>query len=139
MQKRIFLIIFMLIIVIPITGCKAKVPFIDEGKHNTKASVVKRKNLNLVGTYYLTGIKSEHKEYTKKDLEYLKEYKMEVSLELKKDKTAILNIFEVKKDFTYDNYNFFVEGEKLPFLYENNKLMLEQDDQILIFKKKEEK
>lgn len=138
MQKRIFLIIFMLIIVIPITGCKIKMPSINAGKHNTKTSTVKKEKVDLVGTYLLIGMKNKDEKYTKKDLESLKEYEMEVVLELKKDKTATLNVFDDKKKFKYDNKNFYVEGEKVPFTYEDNKLILEQDGQILTFEKEKE-
>lgn len=92
---------------------------------------------NIVGYYELYEMSSDDEDYSYEDLQNLKSLGLEVTLELRDDKTGTLNLFGETMDLTYDNKNMTVDGEYAPYKVDDNKITMEQDGQKLVFQKAE--
>lgn len=92
---------------------------------------------NLVGYYELFEMSSGDENYSHEDLESLKSLGLEVTLELREDKTGTLNLFGESMELTYDGKNMTVDGESAPYSFKDGKITMEQDGEKLVFEKTE--
>lgn len=90
---------------------------------------------NLVGYYELYEMSSGDQNYSHEDLESLKTLGLNVSLELREDKTGTLSLFGDTMELTYDGKNMTVDGESSPYSVKDGKISLEQDGEKLVFEK----
>ena len=131
MKNKVLLSLILLVGIFCFTGCT-----INKNINNKKEikSFINKK-VDLPGTYNLVELQEGKKIYGKNDLKNLKKHGMEVVLELRKDKTGTINIFDKKKDFKYDNNNVFINKDKFSLIYSNDKLIFKKDNSSLKFKK----
>lgn len=92
---------------------------------------------NIVGYYELYEMSSGDESYSHEDLESLKSLGLNVTLELREDKTGTLSLFGEEMELTYDSKNMTVDGESTPYKVEDGKLSMEQDGEKLVFEKAE--
>jgi len=92
---------------------------------------------NLTGYYELYEMSSGDESYSHEDLESLKSLGLNVSLELREDKTGTLSLFGETMELTYDSKNMTVDGEAAPYKVKDGKLTMEQDGEKLVFEKTE--
>ena len=98
------------------------------------AAVLLMNKANIAGTYDL--ISMEQNGESVGDIDKLKELGFTATLELKEDKTGVLNVFGQSQDITYDDKNITSDGQAVPYKFADNKITLEQDGQKMVFQKK---
>ncbi len=139
MKKRLLILLLCIISIINLTGCSMLSKNISNGKKQevTKQSlnISKKKMSKLVGKYELVELKADEDSYLKKDFEKLKEHELGVTLELKEDKTAILDLFGKKQEFKFNNKYFYTDDDKIRYSYHENKLKVYNSEEILLFKR----
>lgn len=139
MKKRIISFLLIMIMVFSLSGCNTtkKIQSETNKKNNTVNKQEKKKiEKNIAGTYTLIEMKGESQSYTKEDLKTLKDNGLEVKLELKEDKTAVLDLFGTKQDLKYDSNYFYSGEEKITYSYDNGILKLVNNNQSLTFELK---
>ena len=144
MKKKILILLLCVIALTSLTGCnlvkkttnkiKNKVKT-EEKTKKKKEENQKKETINIVGKYELVEMKTSEKSYTKEDLESLKSMNLSVTIELKEDKTATLDLFGSKQDFSYDDKYFYANDDTINYTYENNQLKLFNNEESLIFEK----
>ena len=92
---------------------------------------------NIAGYYELYEMSSGDQSYSHEDIENLKSLGLNVTLELKDDKTGVLNLFGETVELTYDKTNMIVDNEPAPYKIEDGKITMEQDGEKLVFQKAE--
>ena len=141
MRKRILILFLCVISIISLTGCSLLSKNISNVKKQkvTKQtlSISKKKMSKLVGKYELVELKTDEESYLKKDFDKLKDYELGVTLELKDDKTAILDLFGDKQEFKFNNKYFYTEDDKIRYSYKDKKLKIYNSEETLILKKTE--
>lgn len=151
MKKKFLIVLLCIIFITSLSGCslidkaknklssKTKINEKVDKKTKKKSSKTKEKKkeeqINLVGKYELIEMKSNDKSYSKEDIQSLKNIDLTVTVELKEDKTAVLDLFGSKQEFKYDNKYFYSNDDKISFTVENNKLKLIRDGEYLYFEK----
>ena len=97
--------------------------------------VLGNKNHNIAGTYDLVGMKSEGEEVSKDDIDLMKQYGLNVYLQVQEDNTGVLNMFGERLPFKYDKENFIINNEICSYSISKEKLTLKMDTEELIFQK----
>ena len=92
---------------------------------------------NIVGYYELYEMSSNSRSYTNEQLKKLKELGLIVTLELREDKTGTIDLFGEKKDLTYDKKNMTIDGKSASYKIENEKIIMEDEENRLVFEKAE--
>lgn len=92
-------------------------------------------NKNIEGYYEIYEINANDTNYSNEEIQSLKKLGLKGSLELKEDKTGILDMFGQRKELTYDNSKMTVNGELIPYKVEGDKIILKQEGEEQIFKK----
>lgn len=118
MKKKVFLSLLVVVSLFFVVGC---------GK----------KDSNMAGKYTMVEMKEGSTSY---NAELLKQLEIEYTLEVKDDKTAVMDVLGVKQNLTYDDKYFTAkddgEDSKISYTYKNGKITLKQDDMQMIFEKK---
>lgn len=132
MKKRLFLVFILFISLFITTGCNTK----KVNKVDNKAKKeVKEEKINLVGKYTLIEVNDGKTKYTKEDFKNLLNYDKEVTLELKEDKTGVIDIFGEKQELKYNNKTITINDEKITFTYLNDTITFEKSGTSLKFEK----
>ena len=141
MKNKLLILLLCIVTIINLTGCSLLSKNISNIKKEkvTKQtlSISKKKMSKLVGKYELIDLKTDEKSYLKKDFEKLKEHELGVTLELKDDKTAILDLFGDKQEFKFNNKYFYTEDDKIRYSFKEKKLKVYNSEETLIFRKTE--
>ena len=90
----------------------------------------------MAGSYELIEMKDSDKNYSKEDIEQLKNYGLNFTIELKDDGTGSMDLFGEKSDLKYDDKGITVDDDTVSYTFEDNKLSLESDDTKMVFEKK---
>lgn len=135
MKKKLVLLLVMITCLFTVVGCdKLEV----NNKSNNKSSVTtKVQDDTVVGSYELVEFGDDGATI---DGDQLKELGLSGSLVVKKDKTAVLKIDDEVESLTYDEQYFMAQGdddsEKIKYTYNDGKLTLSDNEEIMVFKKK---
>ena len=119
----IFIIIGIVLVLIILVG-----GFLTYKRSNSK---------QLVGKYELIEMKTDDNEFSKDDFDSLKDLNMTAILELKDDKTGVLEIFGNVKNLTYDDKTITIDDSDSFYYYSDNKLTIEDKGEKLVFEKTE--
>ena len=60
---------------------------------------------------------------------------MSITMELKADKTGVIDLMGETENLTYDDAYITVDGDKTPYTFENNRITLQEDDTKMVFQK----
>ena len=93
------------------------------------------KTKKLVGKYELVEMKTEDNEFSKDDFDSLKDLNMTATLELKDDKTGVLEIFGNVKNLTYNDKTIIIEDADSLYSFKNNRITIEDEGEKLVFEK----
>ena len=136
-MKRLFILIIILLFIIGLTGCSFMKKDVQknnkESLQTTKISKAKLKK--IVGKYELVKMIGTDKSYTNKDINDLKKKDLQVTIELKDDKTAILNLFGNEQELKFNNKYIYASVDRIKYTYKNNILVIYNSDERLTFKK----
>ena len=147
MKKRVIIILLCIITITTLTGCsvlkkaKNKIHNVIKTEEKTKKKEEKKipekkvEIKDLVGKYELVEMISKEKSYTREDLQALKSVNLTVTIELKEDKSAILDLFGSKQNFKYDEKYFYSNDDIISFTLDNNILKLYNSEESLTFEK----
>ena len=147
MKKRVIIILLCIITITTLTGCsvlkkaKNKIHNVIKTEEKTKKKEEKKtpekkvEIKDLVGKYELVEMISKEKSYTREDLQALKSINLTVTIELKEDKSAILDLFGSKQNFKYDEKYFYSNDDIISFTLDNNILKLYNSEESLTFEK----
>ena len=147
MKKRVIIILLCIITITTLTGCsvlkkaKNKIHNVIKTEEKTKKKEEKKtpekkvEIKDLVGKYELVEMISKEKSYTREDLQALKSINLTVTIELKEDKSAILDLFGSKQNFKYDEEYFYSNDDIISFTLDNNILKLYNSEESLTFEK----
>ena len=118
MKRKLLTLILITVMVFSLAACK--------GSGKSKPSPV--------GTYNISALVEDGEETTAEELEILKEMGLDISLELKEDKTGTIQLFGEEIEITWDNDYINLEGESIPYTFDGTDLVIEQEDSKMVFK-----
>ena len=129
-MKKFLIIVVLLASIFVMTGCKKN----NQVKNNNTNST---KGINIAGKYELHSIDGSKEKYTSDDVNNIKELGYEVTLELKTDKTGVLDIFGEVQNVKYDGSFIYTDEDKIKYTIKKNVLKMYSDNNTLIFNKVE--
>ena len=137
MKKKVVVFLLISIFILSITGCS--LPKIFNNK-NSKVETINKKKEKIkkeelpVGKFSLISMNTNYKKYNEEELDSLKKVGVEVTMEVKEDKTAILKLFNKTQDLKYDENYFYTSDDKISYIYSEGVLKISNDNQLLSFK-----
>lgn len=156
MKKRILIILLMFVVLMGVSGCTfkkssnntsktkktvktEKVEKKKEKKDNKEKKEEEKKNVTLykdivVGHYELIEMSDGETTYNKDELEELKTTGYVITIDFEKEKGK-LKLGDDLNEFKYDEKYIYFNDEKIPYTYEDNKLVLKQEEDTLTFEK----
>ena len=92
---------------------------------------------DIVGTYEIVSVEGEDNSLSADDIEQMKDMDLTMTLDVRDDATAVMDVFGEKTEITYDlgDKTMEIDGQKVPFTYEDKQLEIKQNGSVMIFKK----
>ncbi len=91
------------------------------------------KTKKMVGKYELVEVSSGSLTYSG---DQLKTLGMEITMEIKKDKTGTMTMMGETQEFKIEGKDFVIGDDKAPYTFKDKKITLEQDGSKMVFEKK---
>ena len=92
-----------------------------------------------VGTYTLSGMEEDGEATSQEDLDLLASLGLTVTLDIKEDGTGSINLFGEEMEFTWDEDNIIVDGEKQAYTFDGTTFTMENEGTKMSFTKDESK
>ncbi len=121
-MKRIVALLMIAIMVFALTACSG-----GGGGGSSKPSPV--------GKYTLSGMSENGEATSEEDLKLLESLGLTVTMEIKEDGTGVLDLFGETMDFTWDDDNLIVDGEKQAYTFDGTTFTMESDETSMTFTK----
>ena len=104
-------------------------------KKNSNKDEEKSDNLKqMVGTYKLIEMSTDGRDQSE-DVNTLDNLGLTVKLEINEDRTAKLSMFGDSTELTYDEKEFKDKDSSIPYVYQDGKIQLEQENEKMVFEK----
>lgn len=121
---------------VALTGCGSGQDAADSGSSAAESEAPALQPADVAGNYLVVSMEGEETLSTE-DLELMKEMGLTVGLELRSDGTGEMDLFGQPLELSFDTVGMTIEmeGQEVPFTYENGTITLKQSTGDMVFER----
>ncbi len=86
-----------------------------------------------VGSYTLSGMEENGEAKSQEDLDLLASMGLTLTMEVREDKTGMMDLFGEQLEFEWDDESIIVDGVKQPYTFDGTTLTMENDGTKMTF------